>query len=128
MNRQPPTSNSLVSHSSCTVVSGVDPGGLNGLGDYGDPVVINRQETAVDRGRVDLARHGLDPNVTADQDPQQRRVTRQDPQLAFDGTRSDLPGVALPDLTICGDELDVQLTHGFLLPRTYSAILTGISR
>jgi hypothetical protein len=128
MNRQPPTKNSLVSHSSRTVVSGVDPGGFDSLGDNGDPVVINRKEAAVYRSGVDLTRHGLDPDVAADQDPEQRCVTWQDSQLAFHRARDNLLGFALPDLPVCGNELDMQLTHGFLLSQTYSLILTGINR
>src|ERR1035437_1403032 len=127
-NRRQPTRSALVSHSPFTVASGVYPGGVNGLGNNGDPVVINRKEAAVDRGRMDLTRHGLDSNVTTDQDPQQRRMARQDTQLALHGARIDLLGFALPDLAICGDELDIQLTHKFLFSRTSSAILTGTNR
>src|SRR5665647_1555404 len=112
MNRAPPTSTSLVSSSSCTSASGADLGGVDGLGNDGDPVVFDREEAAVDRCRVALPGRGLDADFAADQNPQQRRVTRQDPELALDGACTDLLGLALPDLAICGDELDVQLTHG----------------
>jgi len=52
-----------------------------------------------------------DPNLAADQDSQQWGMSGQDPHLALDGARADLPGFALPDLAICGDKLNLQLTQ-----------------
>src|SRR6185436_18171756 len=124
-NRAPPTSSSPVSSTSCTSASAGDVGRVDGLGPDGYPVVVDREEPAVDHGRVGLARRGLDLHVAADQDAQQGGVTRQDPHLALDGASGDLLGFALPDLAVCGDELNLQLTHGFLRSRTCTPSLTG---
>src|SRR3954462_2607513 len=82
---QAPTSSSLERSSWRTDVSGADRGGVDRLGDDGDPVVLDRQEAAVDRRGVLLAGGRLDADVALDEDAQQRRVAGEDAELALHG-------------------------------------------
>ena len=49
-----------------------------------------------------------DPDLALDEDAEQRSVPGQDAELAVHGARDDLAGLALPDLAVSGDQLDVQ--------------------
>ena len=52
-------------------------------------------------------------HLTLTEDAQQGLVTREDAQVALGGARTDLARLALPDLAVGGDELDLERHQRF---------------
>src|ERR1044072_4022791 len=93
--------------------SGRERRGVDRLGDDDHLVAVDGQETAVDGGALG-ALPRLDPDLTLDEDPEQRRVSGQDAQLAVDGAGDDHVVLALPDLAVRCDEFKLPGAHGVL--------------
>ena len=81
------------------------------LRDDRDDVLVDGEEATVDLDRATLARGRDDDDVALDEHGKQGLVTGQDADLTFGGAGDQTARFAFPDLTVGGDELDVQVAQ-----------------
>ena len=95
-----------------TMAAAMCPDGkLDVLGNDGHHVRVDREDPTVDGHGAALALERLDGHLTLDEDAEQRRVAGQDAQLARDGPSAYELGLALPDLAVGGNHLNLERTH-----------------
>jgi hypothetical protein len=92
-------------------------GQLSELREDRHAVLRHRQEAAVHSGHVALGRRRPDLDDTVGEQAEQRRVVRQDADVALGRARNNDRRLTRPDSTVRGDELDVQGVRHEVPPR-----------